>query len=214
MFDRIPPFVRGLLIVNAIVFVLQLVLGADALVPFMLWPWGEFPVGEQGGERTTVGFLPWQLVTYGFVHVDGLHLLFNALGLMFGSQLEQLWGTKRFAGYFFACMIGVGLLQLGAATAVVQDGGELYPVFGATGAVFGLLIGFAMMFPHHRVLLLIPPVPMKARTLVAVLAAVQLLVAILSTTSRTAALANLFGMAIGFVLVQHAEKRWPFGGER
>ena len=111
------------------------------------------------------GFLPWQLVTYMFLHADFYHIFFNLFALwIFGQALEQLWGTKRFLIYYFLTGIGAGIIQL-----FVSSG---YTI-GASGAVFGILLGFGMMYPNRRIMLLFPPIPIKAKYFVWVLATVQ-----------------------------------------
>jgi len=110
MFTNLPPVTKGLLIINCAVFVLQLLLG-PALDPFMLWPWLPPEAAGQG----LPNFMPWQLLTHGFMHSTGnpAHLLFNMLALlMFGAQLEYVWGQRRFLTYYLVCVLGAGLCQL------------------------------------------------------------------------------------------------------
>src|SRR5699024_10411315 len=92
MFSNLPPVTKALLIANALVFVLQLLLGDFALAAFMLWP-----LGVGAGAPAPYEFLPWQLLTYGFMHGSFGHLAFNMLALlMFGAPLEHVWGDRRF----------------------------------------------------------------------------------------------------------------------
>jgi membrane associated rhomboid family serine protease len=214
MLAHLPPVCRALLIGNALVFLLQAV--AEAMfLPFMLWPIGDFPLGYVQGELITVGFLPWQLVSYGFLHGGFPHLFFNMFALvMFGAEIERLWGSRRFATYYFTCLVGAGVVQLAVATMAVQSGGAPYPTVGASGGMFGLLLAFGMMFPNRRVLLLIPPIPMKASTLVIAYGALELIMGVTRTQSGVAHFAHLGGMAFGFLLIQYWRGRWPFPGRR
>jgi membrane associated rhomboid family serine protease len=215
MFDQLPPTTRALLISNALIFALQWMLGELAFVPFMLWPLGEFVLGYDAGEAVTAGFLPWQLLTYGFLHGGVAHLFFNMLALMmFGATLEATWGSRRYAIYYFTCVGGAALVQLAVATHAVQSGGEAYPTLGASGGVFGLLLAYGMLFPNHRVMLLIPPIPMKAWVLVLGYGALELVLGVTGAQSGVAHFAHLGGMAFGFLLIQYWRGRWPFARRR
>jgi membrane associated rhomboid family serine protease len=212
MFNAIPPICRALLIANAIVFLLQMV-AAPVFIPFLLWPLGEHQIYSYG-QVWQVGFLPWQLLSYGFMHGGAAHLFFNMFALvMFGAEIERLWGSRRFAIYYFTCLVGAGLVQLVVATLAAQEG-AVYPTLGASGGMFGLLLAFGMMFPNRRVLLLIPPIPMKASTLVIGYGALELLLGVFRTQSGVAHFAHLGGMLFGFLLIQYWRARWPFGGRR
>ena len=209
MFSNLPPVTKALLIANAAVFLLQLVLGDHALVAFMLWPLGA------GGEGYAPEFLPWQLLTYGFMHGSFGHLLFNMLALlMFGAPLEHVWGERRFLTYFLVCVAGAAVCQLVVGWWTVSHGGNAYPTVGASGGVFGLLLAYGMLFPNQRVMLLIPPVPMKARTLVIVYGVVELVLGVTGTQSGVAHFAHLGGMLFGWLLIRHWRGQPPFGGRR
>lgn len=209
MLTALPPICRALLVANGIVYLLQM-LAPALFLHFALWPLGEFSDG-----RISVGFLPWQLISYGFLHGGFMHLFFNMFALlMFGAEIERLWGSRRFATYYFTCLAGAGLVQLVVATLAVQSGSPPYPTVGASGGMFGLLLAFGMMFPNRQVLLLIPPIPMKASTLVIAYGALELLMGVLRTQSGVAHFAHLGGMAFGFFLIQYWRRRWPFGARR
>jgi len=211
MFNDLPPITKALLWSNALVFGLQLLLGETNFYSFMLWPLGEYPLGFANGELVSAGFLPWQLVSYGFLHGSIGHLFFNMLAVfMFGSQIEQVWGSNRYATYYFVCVVGAGLVQLAVTTWSVAEGGSPYPTLGASGGVFGLLLAYGMMFPNRQVMLLIPPIPMKARTLVIAYGALELFLGVTGTRSGIAHFAHLGGMLFGFLLIQHWRGRWPF----
>lgn len=211
MYEHLPPTTRALLWSNLLVFALFAWIGQPAAADFMLWPLGEYPTWGPGGLAGTVGFLPWQLITYGFLHGGFVHLFFNMFALlMFGSAVEMVWGQRRFLTYYAVCLIGAGLLQLAVATTSAQSGAGIYPTVGASGAVFGLLLAYGMLFPHRQVMLLIPPIPMKARTLVIVYGALELYLGVTGSQSGVAHFAHLGGMAFGWILIQYWRGRWPF----
>jgi len=210
----LPPLTRALLLANGLVYLLQATLGDLLFLDFMLWPWGEFR-GEVDGRVETVGFLPWQLLTYGFLHGDFLHLAFNMFALMmFGAPVEQTMGSRRFGTFYFATVAGAGLVQLLVVTLALQDGGRPIPTVGASGGVFGVLLAFGMLFPHQRVMLLFPPIPMKAWVLVLGYGALELLLGVTRTQSGVAHFAHLGGMLFGFLLIQYWRGRWPFPPRR
>jgi len=212
MLRNLPPVTKALLIANAGVFLLQKLLGSVAFAPLMLWPLGMDAYIQAAG---VPGFQPWQLLSYGFLHGNLAHLLFNMLALvMFGAQLEYTWGQKRFLTYFLVCVAGAGLCQLGVVSWTLAQGGMPYPTVGASGGVFGLLLAYGMLFPHQRVMLLIPPIPMKARTLVIVYGAIELYMGITGTQSGVAHFAHLGGMLFGWVLIRYWRGQPPFGGGR
>ena len=198
MFSRLPPVTKALLIANIAIFLLQYLLGDWLTASFALWP----IVPDAGSFGSDRSFMPWQLVSYAFLHGDPMHLVFNMLALvMFGAQLEQLWGTRRYLIYYSVCVIGAGLCQLVLASASVSQGGPVYSTLGASGGVFGLLLGYGMLFPNQRVMLLIPPIPMKARTLVIVYGALQLLLGFTGLQPGVAHFAHLGGMLFGWLLI-------------
>ncbi len=198
MFSRLPQVTKVLLIANIAIFLLQQVFASPMEETFALWPF----VPDAGSFGIGPSFMPWQLVSYAFLHGDWMHLLFNMLALvMFGAQLEQLWGARRYLIYFSVCVIGAGLCQLVLASASVSQGGPVYSTLGASGGVFGLLLGYGMLFPNQRVMLLIPPIPMKARTLVIVYGALQLLLGFTGLQPGVAHFAHLGGMLFGWLLI-------------
>ena len=213
MFANLPPVTRALLVANVLAFGLQAMAGELAMLDFMLWPLGRFGLGMAGGLPVTAGFEPWQLVSYGFLHGGLAHLAFNMLALvMFGAGIEHALGPRRFALYYFTTVIGAGLVQLLVATMAVQQGEPPYPTVGASGGVFGVLLAYGLLFPNHRVMLLIPPIPMRAITLVVVYGALELALGIFARNSGVAHFAHLGGMLFGFGLLQYWRRRWPFAG--
>jgi membrane associated rhomboid family serine protease len=179
-----PPVTRNLLIANGVMFVLLLGTGG-VLGTLALWPLGG-------------GFMPWQLVTYAFLHASAGHILFNMLGVYsFGADLERVWGPRRFLTYYIACAVAAGVTQLVFAAVT----GAVYPTVGASGAVFGLLLAFALLFPHRTVMLLFPPIPMKAPVFALVFGALELLLGVTGTQEGVAHFAHLGGMLGGYLLL-------------
>jgi membrane associated rhomboid family serine protease len=198
MFSRIPPVTKALLLVNIAMFLLQQVFDRPMLEWLALWP----IVPGAGLSSDASLFMPWQLLSYAFLHGDSMHLIFNMLALvMFGAQLEHFWGSRRYLIYFGVCVLGAGLCQLALASASVSQGGPIYPTVGASGGVFGLLLGYGMLFPNQRVMLLFPPIPMKARTLVIVYGMVELLLGFTGLQPGVAHFAHLGGMLFGGLLL-------------
>ncbi|QSQ46983.1 rhomboid family intramembrane serine protease [Xanthomonas translucens pv. translucens] len=207
MFPRLPPVTQALLIGNVAVFLLQLLLGDDTFAPFMLWPISNFDAFSPGQN-----FQIWQLLTYGFLHGGFSHLLFNMLALyMFGGPLEQTWGNKRFLTYYLVCVAGAGLCQVLVGWWAVSNGGDPYATLGASGGVFGLLLAFGMLFPNQRVMLLFPPIPMKARTFVIVFGALELIMGFTGWQPGVAHFAHLGGMLFGWLLIRYWRGQPPFG---
>lgn len=207
MFSNLPPVVKALLIANGLVFLLQMVMSPQALAPFMLWP-----IGSAGDPYAVTEFLPWQVLTYSFMHGSFAHLLFNMLALLiFGAQLEHTWGERRFLTYYVVCVVGAALCQLAVGAWVISQGNPAYPTIGASGGVFGLLLAYGMLFPNQRVMLLIPPIPMKARTLVIVYGVIELLLGFSGLQPGVAHFAHLGGMLFGWLLIRYWRGQPPFG---
>lgn len=190
-----PRVTQALLIANAVVFLLEMTGGGNALIAqFALWPLGE-------------RFAPWQLVTYGFLHGNLTHLVFNMFGVyMFGSDLERVWGPQRHLVFYTTSVVTAGLVQLVFAELT----GSFYPTLGASGGVFGLLLAFALYFPHRRVMLLIPPIPMPAWVFATLYGVIELVLGVTGTASGVAHFAHLGGMLGGFLLIRH----WRSGTKR
>ena len=185
MFQAPPPITQTLIAVNVIAFALEALLGGRWFNDMMLWPLGS-------------EFAPWQILTYGFLHGSLTHLLFNMLGLyMFGSDIERVWGERRYLVYYLTCVISAAIAQL----VVTFMLGSAYPTVGASGGVFGLLLAFGMMFPRRTVVLLIPPIPMPAWLFVTIYGVIELYLGITGTASGIAHFAHLGGMVGGYLLI-------------
>lgn len=208
---NVPPITRALLIANVLLFFMQMTLGDGLFADLMLWPLGDYPIRMPGGALDQVGFLPWQIVTYGFLHGGWTHLFFNMFALwMFGGPLEATWGSRRFFNYYMICVIGAGLVQLLVTSVTAQHGGSIYPTIGASGGVFGLLLAYGLLFPNVRLMLIFPPIPMRARTFVICYGLLELFLGVTGTQQGVAHFAHLGGMAFGFLLIQYWRGRWPF----
>jgi len=186
-----PPIVTSLIVLNALEFLAVRYAGHDIDAALALWP------------LASGGFRWWQPVTYAFLHGGVQHLFFNMLGLwMFGGELERLWGPRRFVFYYAVCVLAAATTQL-VATAVA---GSDAPTIGASGGVFGLLVGFAMEFPQRRIVLLIPPIPMPAWLFVTLYGLVELTLGATDLLPGIAHFAHLGGL-LGGVVVMLAWRR-------
>ena len=219
MFSQASPVVRNLLIINIIFYVVTHYLAPELQVMLA----GYYPSAPQ--------FQPWQIVTHMFMHASLAHIFFNMFALyMFGSQLERVWGPKRFLNYYLVCglgafvlhelVVGYGLFteygtwfpdveelypNLGFSARERLARGMYVPVVGASGAVFGLLLGFGMLFPNTRLQLLFPPVPIKARYFVLGYGAIELMMALQNNPGDNVAhFAHLGGMFFGYLML----KQW------
>jgi len=147
-----------------------------------------------------------QIVTYAFLHSDWTHLFFNMFGLwMFGKEVERYLGTGRLAVYYLICVIGAAIFQLGAS--MMENSITL--TVGASGGVFGILLAFGMLFPNRMILLLIPPIPMKAKWAVILFGVVELLFGVTHTFASITHFAHLGGMVFGFFLILFWRRRRP-----
>lgn len=211
MLSNLPRITKLLLIANIVGFGLQWLLGEARMEVFELWPLGSDVYSPAGMGPS---FMPWQLLTYGFMHDPNsiFHLAFNMLALvMFGAPLEHTWGDRRYLTYFLVCLVGAGLCQLIVGSYSVSQGADPYPTIGASGGVFGLLLAYGMLFPNQRVMLLIPPIPMKARTLVIVYGVFELGLGITGLQPGVAHFAHLGGMLFGWLLIRYWRGQSPFG---
>ena len=202
MFPSLPPVTLALLIANVAVFLAQGFADDSLVIWFALWPFGS---PAYTGPEAPAGFLPWQLVTYSFLHGNGLHLLVNMLGLfMFGSEVERVLGYRRYFTYYFVSVLSAALAQLVMSA---MAAGPPYPTVGASGGVFGLLLAYGMFFPRRMVMLIFPPIPMPARVFVFVYAAIELYLGVTGTQAGVAHFAHLGGMLGGFLMLRRWRRR-------
>ena len=189
---------------NVVVFLLQLSMGTSLTAMFALWPIDPDPAAYFG---PGVGFAPWQLITYGFLHGGMSHIFFNMFAIyMFGSALEQFFGTRYYVTLYFVSVVVAGLTQL-AVNALL---GSPYPTLGASGGVYGLLLAFGMYFPQQRIMLLFPPVEMPAWVAVTGYGVLELVLGVTGTQQGIAHFAHLGGMLGAFAMIQWRRGKPPF----
>jgi membrane associated rhomboid family serine protease len=187
-FDFVPrgltKAVKYLLLANVGIFVLEYLWGSELIHLFGLTP-----------ALVKKGFI-WQPVTYMFLHGGLFHILFNMFALwMFGCEIERTWGTKEFVKYYFLTGIGAGLFTF------LLSFNSHVPTIGASGAVFGILVAFALMFPD-RLIYLYFLFPIKAKYLVIFFAVIEFLASFRHTSDGIGHFAHLGGMAIGYLYIK------------
>ena len=159
---------------------------------FALWPLGQ-------------GFLIWQVVTYLFLHGGFFHIFFNMLALwFFGVELENVWGTRRFLTYYFICGIGAAVSNLYLGPLFAPPA----PTIGASGAIYGVLLAFGMLFPDAPVFLYFL-FPIKAKYLVAIFIGIELFYGVTGTQNGIAHFAHLGGALVGFIYLMVYRKSIP-----
>ncbi len=182
------PVVRKLIIANGIVFLFQ-IMSRFGLSPFF----GLVPAYFI--DRMWI----WQAVTYMFLHGGFFHILFNMFALwMFGSEIEREWGGKEFLKYYFLTGIGAGLLTY------LSSPRSIIPTVGASGAIFGLLVAYGLMFPD-RIILVSFIFPMKARHFVILFGVMEFFYCLSRTQDGIGHFAHVGGMLIGFIYLKY----WP-----
>ena len=206
--QSIPPITRYLIIANVAVFFICLLF--EPLHYFLIAKGALYPVfyNAHGTLHFNTLFMPWQLVTYMFLHADFSHIFFNMFSLwMFGRIIERRLGTNRFLIFYFVCGIGAGLCQI-----IMQIFTAVSPfeaTIGASGACYGILLAFGLLYPNQKIYLLIPPIPIKAKWLVIGYAILEAYLAfhtnsnIFHTNSNIAHLAHLGGMLFGLLCLYH-----------
>ncbi len=226
---NLTPAVKNIIIINVLIYLACFVVPGlnDALTGYYF---------------ASPNFRPWQIVTHMFMHSmsDFTHIFFNMYALyLFGTALENYWGTKKFVIYYMTCGVGAFFLHMGVSYLEIhkminvlsdreiyqvmitglQEGREykvqmveLYSaintgVVGASGAVFGVLLGFGMLFPNTELMLLFPPIPLKAKYFVMIYGAIEFYLAMRQTTGDNVAhYAHLGGMLFGYLLLKYWQK--------
>ncbi len=194
-FQELPIVVKNILIINIILFVGKFMLSdrinLDAFLDL-------YPIGSDY-------FKPHQFISYMFMHADFMHILFNMLAVyMFGSILENIWGSKRFLNFYLLCGLGAAALQL----AISSFNNEFTILLGASGAVFGLLVAFAIMFPNTELQLYFI-IPVKAKYLVTFYALYELYNGFFSM-DNVAHFAHLGGLIVGLIIMMIWRKNKNF----
>ena len=199
-----PPVIKWLIAANVIIFVLPMILPATEEPIFFngaLWPWA------------SELFRPWQYITTMFLHGGFMHLLLNMFILwMFGIEIAQMWGTKKFLVFYFLSGIGASLLH----SLVTSIEGGTFPAVGASGAIFGVLVAFGMLYPNRMVFMMFL-FPMKAKYAVMIFIVIDLFMGMRNVPGDNIAhFAHLGGALAGFLLMKsgaHGKIASVFGGE-
>ncbi len=208
--SSIPPVTKNLIIVNVIVFVATLI-----NENFMIGTFGLF-------YPSSPYFHWWQVITHMFMHGGFWHIFFNMYTLfIFGVVVERILGSKKFLIFYFICGLGAAGLQI--ATQYIEMQAFLNsasqsalrsiallkstPTVGASGAIYGVLMGYAMLFPESRMTLIFPPVTLSAKWMVVIFAAIELFTGIVGWVDGVAHFAHLGGMLIGWLMIRWWRRR-------
>ena len=210
--STIPPVIKNLVIINAIMMLVTLLTGNFMFEKFALF-YFKSPFFE-----------PYQIISHMFMHGNLWHLLFNMYALvMFGMALEHVWGSKKFLIFYLVTGIGAALLHMFAlhieatSYAAAAEAGNMValtdlrqlistPTVGASGAVYGVLLGYGMLFPNNIIRMLFPPIALKAKWLVVAFGVIELVLGISGSGSNIAHFAHLGGMIFGFLLILYWKK--------
>ena len=201
--ENIPVVTRNLLYLNVIMFVATLI-NEDFMIRTFAMFYPESPY-----------FRWWQPVTHMFMHGGFWHILFNMYTLvMFGSVVERALGTKDFIIFYLITGLGAVALHIGVEWLEINylngslAAAVLTPMVGASGAIYGVLVAFAMMYPEARLTLIFPPITLDAKWWVGIVVALELLLGITGTQISIAHFAHLGGALFGFLLI----RRWKRKG--
>ena len=209
---NMPPVVKNLIMANVIVYIITMISGNFMYEHFSLF-YFKSPF-----------FKPFQLVTHMFMHGGFAHILFNMYALfIFGSVLERVWGSQKFLFYYFVTGIGAALIHLGVMALQLRgymadlNAGDLLaraqiqdilvtPTVGASGAIYGLLLAYGMLFPNNIMQLIFPPVVLKVKWFVLIYGAIELMLGLSGRGGDIAHFAHLGGMIFGFFLILYWKK--------
>lgn len=207
-----PPVVKNLIMINVLMYLITAITGSFMYENFALF-YFKSPL-----------FKPYQLVTHMFMHGGFTHILFNMYTLfIFGCVLERVWGSRKFLFYYFVTGIGAALLHMGVMWLQLRgyiadlNAGDMYaqvniqsllttPTVGASGAIYGLLLAYGMLFPDNIMQLIFPPVALKAKWFVIIFGALELLLGLSGRGGNVAHFAHLGGMIFGFFLILYWKK--------
>lgn len=223
---RIPTITKNLLIINVLMFFATWVFARQGVDLNRVFGLHFFLASD---------FSLYQLFTYMFMHANFTHILFNMFSLwMFGCVVENVWGPKKFLFYYLACGVGAGLIQLlaqfgefyvmasdqipgfgfGDVMTVARNSQavlNLWTTVGASGAIYGILLAFGMLFPEQRMFIFPLPVPIKAKWFVCIFVAIELLSALGTSGSSVAHFAHLGGALFGYIMIRYWRNH-PGGG--
>ncbi len=202
-FSFFPPVLKSLLIINAFIFLIQLFffagfsIGGESLEVIISKYFALQPIQSEN-------FFPWQLITYQFMHGGIGHIFFNLFALwMFGADLENLWGSRRFLSFYLLSGIGAGLVQLAVQ---FVPGIDAHPTVGASGAIFGVLLAFGLTFPNRPIIMFPIFFPIPAKFFVMIYAAINLFSGLTNANDGVAHFAHLGGALFGFLLLKFGDK--------
>ena len=208
--SNIPPVTRNLIIINVILFIATLV-----NENFMIGTFGLF-------YPTSPYFRWWQVITHMFMHGGFWHIFFNMYTLfIFGIVVENILGSKKFVLFYFICGLGAAglhiLTQYIEMQAFINAGTEqalqsiaqlkMTPTVGASGAIYGVLLGYAMLFPNSKMTLIFPPVTLSAKWMVVIFAVIELVTGVVGWVDGVAHFAHLGGMLIGWLIIRWWKRR-------
>lgn len=211
--SNVPTVTKNLIIINVIIFIATLINENFMISAFALF----YP--------TSPYFHWWQIVTHMFMHGGFWHIFFNMYTLfLFGCVVERIIGSKKFLLFYFICGLGAAGLHLGVEYLQMQSFMEhaargqanaiqsiqalkMTPTVGASGAIYGVLLAYAMLFPESRMTLLFPPITLSAKWMVVVFAAIELVTGVSGMASGVAHFAHLGGMLIGWLLIMFWKKK-------
>jgi len=190
----IPPVTKNLLIINIILYVATLINENFMIVTFGLF------------SPASPYFRIWQIVTHMFMHGSFWHIFFNMYALfIFGTVVEQIIGSRKFLIYYFVCGLGAAFLHMGVQA--LQAANLMVPTVGASGAIYGVLIAYAMLFPDSKLTLIFPPISLSAKVWVIIFVVIELATGIIGTADGVAHFAHLGGMLLGFLLITFWKKK-------
>ena len=210
--SNVPAAVKNIIIINVLVYLMTSLKGNFMYENFALF----YP--------TSPFFHWWQPLTHMFMHGGFWHIFFNMYTLfIFGSVLERVWGTKKFLIYYFVTGLGAAAVHTGvewiqmthwmsqAAEGSIAAQASIHalkmtPTVGASGAIYGLLMGYAMLYPDAIMSLIFPPISMKAKWFVLIFAAIELFTGVTGTGGGIAHFAHLGGLIFGFILLMYWKK--------
>jgi membrane associated rhomboid family serine protease len=219
LFGNLPAAVKNIIIINIMVMIMTSLNEDFMYEKFALF----YP--------TSPFYHWWQPLTHMFMHGGFWHLFFNMYTLfIFGTHLERIWGTRKFLLFYFVTGIGAAAVHTGVEWLQVQnwmaaaaDGSlaaqnaihmlKMTPTVGASGAIYGVLMGYAMLYPDSVLTLIFPPISMKAKWFVLVFAAIELLTGVTGTGGGIAHFAHLGGLIFGFILIWYWKKRHTLYGQ-
>ncbi len=204
-FSMFPPGMKFLLASNVGVYLAELLFGAfhfSGGIPFTDWVELHFSLWP----LKSPNFMPWQLVTYMFLHEGFWHIFMNMLWLFWtGALVEQVWGTKKFLLYYLICGLGGAATNMLLSSAIGLPSG---PMLGASAAIFGVLVAFGVLYPDMRLFIFPFPIPVKAKVLVPIMIGIEVIS--MWSPDNVAHLAHLGGAVTGmiYLLIISGGKRW------